>query len=104
MNTGRIYFIQSGEPADRGPIKVGIAKDPAKRMRDLQIGNPERLRLLGFSDLEVDGFQEGLLHLELAEHRLSGEWFRPHRDLYDVIDRVCLQRTPRPNGAERVQL
>lgn len=37
-----VYFI--GEVPD-GPIKIGWAKDPLKRLRNMQTGNPRRLRV-----------------------------------------------------------
>lgn len=36
-----VYFI--GE--EDGPIKIGFAKDPIKRVRAMQAGNPRRLRI-----------------------------------------------------------
>lgn len=67
-----VYFIQSG---DDGPVKIGVAIDPADRLATLQQGNPTPLRLLavyrGFP------FEERQLHEEFAGERLTGEWFRP---------------------------
>jgi T5orf172 domain len=78
-----VYVI--GEE-DGGPFKIGSAIDPVKRLRDLQVGNPRRLRveyvLLG------DEQMERLLHqvweeFAIRSHRgkkvdaLPGtEWFR----------------------------
>ena len=65
-----IYFIQS---AAQGPVKIGIANDPIKRMRDLQTGNPAVLHLRhvvpGDRDLEKE------LHHRFREARIRGEWF-----------------------------
>lgn len=79
-----VYFV--GEE-DGGPIKIGWAKDPLKRLRGLQTGNPRRLRIEYV--LVGDGDTERLMH-ELWEHfaikskRKEGkvdtapgtEWFR----------------------------
>lgn len=71
-----VYFIQAG---DNGPIKIGIARNPRKRLRQLQTANPERLRLLGTidGDLEV----ERRIHSELEDWRLAGEWFRADEEV-----------------------
>lgn len=69
----RIYFIQ---PVDGGLIKIGKADDPVKRLRDLQIGCPVRLRLC--KHYEAEAFMERRLHLMFAAWREHGEWFRPH--------------------------
>lgn len=75
-----IYFIEAG---DGGPIKIGRAVDPESRLRQLQTGTPERLRLLavvaGSRDLESD------IHRRLAAHRRSGEWFEPAPDVFAVM-------------------
>lgn len=48
-----VYFI--GE-SDDGPVKIGFAKDPIARLRQMQTGNPRRLRieyvLVGDMELE----------------------------------------------------
>lgn len=68
-----IYVIQVGVD---GPIKIGISRDPARRLRELQQSHPEQLRLaLTFRGLALE---EKLLHEEHADLRLRGEWFRPH--------------------------
>lgn len=44
-----IYFIQAGES---GPIKIGVALDPCKRLAELQTGHYEGLRIIGLMDGE----------------------------------------------------
>lgn len=52
-----VYFI--GEE-DGGALKIGLAKDPIKRLRGLQTGNPRRLRIENL--LVGDRATEALLH------------------------------------------
>jgi hypothetical protein len=67
---GFVYFMQSEQG---GPIKIGWARDPDHRCRELQVAHPYRLlvlaRVAGSTKLEAG------LHALLDEHRLSGEWF-----------------------------
>lgn len=65
-----VYFIQSGE---HGPVKIGLAQDPLRRMAELQTGNPEDL----FLRHVVPGKRadEGKLHHRFREARVRGEWF-----------------------------
>jgi hypothetical protein len=64
-----IYFIQSG--SKRGAVKIGYVReehDCHRRMATLQIGNPEKLRLLAL----VPGTreQEAALHARLRGHHI----------------------------------
>lgn len=55
------------------PIKIGVAKDVRARIRGLQTGNPELLRLLYV--LPGDNELEWQLHRKLKGSRIQGEWF-----------------------------
>lgn len=65
-----IYFIQAGSD---GPIKVGKAVDPEKRLRMLQTGATETLRLLAV--VPGDYEREAKIHRDLKPYRQRGEWF-----------------------------
>jgi hypothetical protein len=69
-----VYFIGENENGC-SPVKIGIAKDIERRKRDLQTGNPLKLRLLGWIETE-DSFQlERQLHLQFEAATVRGEWF-----------------------------
>lgn len=65
-----VYVIQ-GDPGT--PIKVGVAKDPHRRMAGLQTGNPQELRLLHI--IPGDHKLEASLHHRLKDSLVRGEWF-----------------------------
>lgn len=101
-----VYFIQAGES---GPIKIGEADDVPQRLRELQTGNPEELRLLGLlawrPGLEVD------LHCRFYLEHVRGEWFRPAPELLAFIAELCREspRLPaqvlrRPPGVELARM
>jgi len=75
----QIYFILAGEF-----VKIGIAKNPKKRLRDLQTANPVKLNLL--YTIPGDETLEKTLHLIFDEYRESGEWFRYEYGLKSFID------------------
>lgn len=87
MNT--IYMIQSG---DGGPVKIGLSKNPKKRLSQLQVSHPYTLRLIhifaGGRDEEI------ALHLRFAEARIRGEWFHPLPEI--VAGEVGLDRVSHP--------
>lgn len=67
-----VYFVQSGSS---GPIKIGFAKNAGVRLRGLQTGSHEKLRLL----CAIPGGRalEAALHKAFKDARLDGEWFKP---------------------------
>lgn len=65
-----LYFIQE---RSTGMIKIGRSKDPKRRLKTLQTGNANELRLVCY--LEGLGWRERDLHEALKKWRTSGEWF-----------------------------
>jgi hypothetical protein len=69
-----VYLISE---SDEGPVKVGVAGNPYARIRELQTGNPKRLRLVhtwALFDRPGAFTVERLVLEEMSEYRLSGEW------------------------------
>lgn len=79
-----VYFIQSGA---NGPIKIGLARDPAERLDNLQVGNPETLSLV--ATLEGSFAVESFLHALFRRHLIRGEWYRPAPELLTFIRSVA---------------
>lgn len=77
---GYIYFIQ-GQYG--GAIKVGFSIDPRKRLKELQTGYPDTLRILLM--IPGDEATERTLHRQFEGARLKGEWFRPDDCLINGI-------------------
>lgn len=95
--TSFVYFI--GEYEDDGPVKIGVAKDPIKRLRQMQTGNPRRLRveyvLLGFRDTEKllhELWEPFAISSARTRRRVDAapgtEWFRPEvrERLFPIIE------------------
>ena len=76
-----IYVIQAGE---HGPIKIGTAADPGRRLQSLQVGNPDRLRLIAV--WPGDSAVEDAIHAELNRWHRSGEWFGPAKAVLLALD------------------
>lgn len=69
-----VYLLgHSRRPKDGEPVKIGTAKDVAKRIENIQAGSFQKLYLVCW--FEGDGQLERELHDELAEHRIRGDWF-----------------------------
>jgi predicted GIY-YIG superfamily endonuclease len=73
-----VYFIQSGDSKKRNPVKIGVARNPERRLAALQTGNPEELKLLVVieCDSRTEAYAiESHLHKTLAKRNIRGEWF-----------------------------
>lgn len=75
-----IYCIQAGE---RGPVKIGLARNPLERLATLQQGNPEPLR--GVWVWQGLPEEERFMHDVCAEWRIRGEWFQPTEEVRAAV-------------------
>jgi hypothetical protein len=86
--TVSVYFVQAGD----GPVKIGFSADVAKRIGELQTGNPERLRLVCEQTFDSEAgarTYEAAYHSMFEEERIgSSEWFRPHPDIFDLCAKL----------------
>ena len=60
-------------------IKIGISKNPERRMKDLQVSNANPLTLLSTTLYKTRGqanLAEKRLHKACKRFKVSGEWFR----------------------------
>jgi len=57
--------------------KIGVTNDIDKRLKTLQTGNPEKLKVIWYEDGLLEPTKlERHLHRQFASNRLNGEWFK----------------------------
>lgn len=79
-----VYFMQE---ITGGPVKIGFSKDPAKRLRSAQSGNPTPLRLVAIA--HGSRAAERLLHRAFSDLQIEGtEWFRNEEPLKSLLARL----------------
>lgn len=78
----KLYFIRRGE---NGPIKIGVSTRIENRVRMLQTGCAEELRVLAVVEQTSD-ISERKLHRRFRRFQQSGEWFSPEPELLALID------------------
>lgn len=66
-----VYLIQCNEF-----YKIGIASDMARRLAELQIGNPYPLKVVAYFRFDNPGAIESRLHLRFHRNAHGGEWFK----------------------------
>lgn len=65
-----VYFIAT---KDKSLVKIGVSRDPYRRLKTLQTGNPVELEML---HIELGSYRrEKELHEMFANLRTNGEWF-----------------------------
>lgn len=68
----QIYLIFSQE---NGYYKIGISKNPQKRIEQLQTGNSSELKIIETYKSEYYNKIEKALHRRFSHARINGEWF-----------------------------
>jgi len=71
------------------PIKIGYTRDPDRRRQTLQASGPYEVEWLGCWQAEDGRYSEADLHNYFRENRLTGEWFRPSRELLAWLEEIC---------------
>lgn len=66
-----IYLIRG----NNGKYKIGIAKNPQSRLKQLQTGNPELLTIIETYETTNASKIEKALHNRYSYTRKEGEWF-----------------------------
>lgn len=82
-----VYFIQAHQSKR---VKIGSTSDPQTRLSTLQIGSPEKLRLIGTipcHDSTEARSRESELHRLFKRVGIHGEWFDFDDELIDYLIR-----------------
>ena len=78
--TGFLYFIASDS---QKAIKIGFAEEVYMRLKSLQTGNPDELRLIGSVPCRAEA--EALLHRQLRHKRVRLEWYPDDAEIETLI-------------------
>ena len=90
---GELLYVISSGPS--GPVKIGITKDIARRLKQIQGSVPEELVLLAaYTMMDV----ERHFHSILSEYHLRGEWFSS--DAADILKDILRPRRRRATKAK----
>lgn len=95
-----VYVIASAPDCH----KIGIAYDPAKRLRSLNGASPVPLTLVASSPSEEARKVEAMAHWLLRDSHLQGEWFRVSQEralaaLAEAAEAVAAGDEPGPRVA-----
>jgi hypothetical protein len=76
-----------------GNVKIGSANSVSKRLRELQTGNPNRLKVI--AEFKDEGRQETFMHKLRKESRIrkDGEWFKLSERSLGLLIKFLLKRS-----------
>ncbi len=77
-----IYFAQ--QESKIGPIKIGCALNPKKRLTEIQLLSPVILTILKTIPGSIN--KERGIHYHFRHLHSHGEWFKPEKELLDFIE------------------
>ena len=79
METSFIYLIES----DQGHVKIGYSQDPESRLSQLQTAHSKPLVLKYTREIDqaATATMERIIHEQLKQYRMSGEWFDISADI-----------------------
>lgn len=66
---GYVYFIKCLDK-----IKIGYTTDVERRMKQLKIGNGEKLELI--YKMQCERYTENVLHKKYKNFHITGEWYQ----------------------------
>ena len=88
---GRVYAIDDGQ----GCVKIGWAKDPVRRLREMNVSDAGRLTLIGSA--RGTRAHEAEAHALLKPWRARGEWFHKAGHVLTFLN-MLPKYIPEPKG------
>jgi hypothetical protein len=82
----REQFVYVARERSSGRYKIGISARPEDRIRELNLGNPEKLELV--VKLPASGAKhahEAALHKQFRKHHLRSEWFAADTPVHEIV-------------------
>lgn len=67
-----VYLFQS----ESGLYKIGVSTNPARRLKQLQTGNGEKITLLHTYESDIAFLLEKSLKNRFVSNKINGEWFK----------------------------
>lgn len=73
MNKSWIYVVGT----DTKPYKIGLSTRPTKRLKDIQTGHPEKLKIHYLHEINKEEVSliEKMIHKNIKHKQTHGEWF-----------------------------
>ena len=84
-----IYFAicRAGKnPSKNDKVKIGISRNPEKRISNLQTGSPYDIFIWYKFPVKSAKIMERNLHEKFKYFRIKGEWFKMHKTIEEFVE------------------
>jgi hypothetical protein len=81
-----VYLIQSIEDEK---LKIGVSKNPNLRIKNIQTGNGNKIKLIESYLTKYPNKIENILHNRYSYCRKTGEWFEYDLELIVNFKKIC---------------
>jgi phage anti-repressor protein len=75
--TSEEMFVYAIQEFESGKLKIGISANPNTRLKQLQVGNPNKLRIVAIRKAPNRFHTEKQFHKNAEKYHIRGEWFNP---------------------------
>jgi hypothetical protein len=99
MNTEKSGFIYAIKD-ESSRVKLGMADNVDKRLRELQTGNAEVLTIMYLWPVDNMRKAEAAVHTIFSAYRIRGEWFRLDHTVEKLLAKI-FRVTPMTDKEER---
>ena len=84
---GYVYLI---EDSSNWLYKIGVSKhDPLLRLKKLQTGNPNKLKLISQYQTEYPFRLESILHNRYKHYKILNEWYELPLEVVSNFNEIC---------------
>lgn len=87
---GYVYLIEDEE---NNRYKIGVTKNLKKRLRNLQTGNSNQIKVKYIYETEFPFRIEQMLHNKFSEYNELNEWYNLPKQIVDNFDEYCNKLT-----------
>lgn len=85
--TMKVVYLIKDEVA--GLYKIGVAKNPVRRLQKLQTGNPHKLSIVYTYEATYPFRLESMLHNKYRQYKVLNEWYELPEDIVNNFNEIC---------------
>ena len=97
-----VYIIEC-----QGKLKIGKSQNPEQRLKELNTGNPNKLRLIHcekFASQKASSEAEAMMHYYFEAEKIRGEWFKSNKkEAIEILNLLSQKRMGLVVGKKQIK-